>query len=302
MIRFSLRQLTYFVAAAESGSTLQASRVLNVSQPAISMAINQLEETFEQKLFVRHHAKGIVLTPFGRRKLIDVRHLLAHATAVGMGEKERGLEGDLEIGVFTSVAPIVLPAVLRKLRTEHPGINVRVRESNLEMIYKDLESGITELALLYDLDPSKNMETIEIGSSKPYVVLPYGHELCKNEKVSLVDVSKEVFILIDMPYSRDYFLSLFRVVDRMPSKIISCASVETVRSMVAHNHGLSTLVTRPAGDLSYDGMRLECRPILEEVPPQRCIVGYDPRSTLTPIAKVFIDACRECTVKQTRAA
>lgn len=293
MIRFSLRQLAYFVAAAENGSTLQASRVLNVSQPAISMAISQLEETFEQKLFVRRHAKGIVLTPFGRRKLVEVRHLLAHATAVGMGEGERGLEGNLEIAVFTSVAPIVLPGVLSKLQAVHPGINVRIRECNLDQIYRDLNAGVVEIALLYDLDPSKNMTTVEINSSKPYVVLPKDHPLCRNEYVSLEDVAKETYILIDMPYSRDYFLSLFRMVGCMPTKIIRCASVETIRGMVAHNHGLSTLVTRPAGDLSYDGLKLECRPILEDVPPQRCIIAYEPRSALTPIAKAFIDTCRE---------
>lgn len=293
MIRFSLRQLAYFVAAAENGGTLQASRILNVSQPAISMAISQLEETFEQKLFVRRHAKGVVLTPFGRRKLVEVRHLLAHAAAVGTGEGERGLEGNLEIAVFTSVAPIVLPGILSRLQTNHPGINVRIRECNLDEVYSSLGAGIVEIALLYDLDPSKNLTTFEISSSKPYVLLPEGHALCEKDSISLLDVAKETYILIDMPYSRDYFLSLFRMAGCMPTKIIRCASVETVRGMVAHNHGLSTLVTRPAGDLSYDGLKLACRSILEDVPPQRCIIAHEPRSTLTPIAKAFIDTCRE---------
>src|SRR5262245_31829156 len=113
MIQFTLRQLTYFVATAEAGSTLRAAESLHVSQPAVSVAIGQLEAIFGQKLFVRRHAQGVDLTPFGQRKLVEVRHLLAHANAV-TGEGEGGaLTGDLEIGVFTTLAPVLAPVLLR---------------------------------------------------------------------------------------------------------------------------------------------------------------------------------------------
>src|SRR5437868_1520738 len=132
MIPFSLRQLTYFVAAAEGGSTLRGSKTLNVSQPAISTAISQLEQSFQQKLFVRRHAQGVVLTAFGRRKLADVRDLLAHAAAVAASDETAGLEGELEIGVFSTLAPVFAPGILSAFNAAHPGVNVRVRESNLE--------------------------------------------------------------------------------------------------------------------------------------------------------------------------
>ena len=88
MIRFSLRQLSYFVAAAEDGSTLRAAETLHVSQPAVSMAISQLEQTFQQKPFVRRYAQGLTSTPFGRRKLTEIRHLLADAAAIVAPEGE----------------------------------------------------------------------------------------------------------------------------------------------------------------------------------------------------------------------
>jgi len=75
----------------------------------------------------------------------------------------------------------------------------------------------------------------------------------------------------------------------MPTKILRCGSLETVRGMVAHGQGVSTLVTRLAGDVSYDGKPLACRPIREAVPPQGAIVAYSPRSPLTRIAQSFID-------------
>jgi DNA-binding transcriptional LysR family regulator len=289
MIRFSLRQLSYFVAAAEDGSTLRAAQTLHVSQPAVSMAISQLEQIFQQKLFVRRHAQGMTLTPFGRRKLTEIRHLLANAAAIVAPEGEGKLEGELEIGLFSTLAPVFGPALLSEFRTAHPGVNVRVRESHLDQLYRDLDRGVIELALVYDFDLAEDVIRVPLGEFSPYVLLPAGHKLGNAETVSLKDVALEPYVLIDLPYSRDYFLSLFRLAGTMPTQILRCGSLETVRGMVAYGQGVSTLVTRPAGDVSYDGKPLICRPIREAVPPQGAIVAFSPRSPLTRIAQTFID-------------
>jgi DNA-binding transcriptional LysR family regulator len=63
LIPFTLRQLQYFVSAAEHGGTAQAATAMNVSQPSVSMAIKQLEEALGESLFVRQHAQGLVLSP-----------------------------------------------------------------------------------------------------------------------------------------------------------------------------------------------------------------------------------------------
>ncbi|MGH7070918.1 MAG: LysR family transcriptional regulator [Acetobacteraceae bacterium] len=288
MIRFSFKQLAYFVAAAEDGSTSRASESLHVSQPAISMAITQLESAFRQKLFVRLHGQGMVLTPFGRRKLTEVRHLLANATAIAAPEGEEGIQGELEVGVFSTLAAAVLPAILSAFRVAYPGINTRVRETPLDHLFRDLDSGTIELALMYDFNLAEDVRRISLAAFYPYVLLPAGHPLAAKATVSLVDVAEEPYVLIDLPYSREYFLSLFRIANVTPTRLIRCASLESVRGMVAHGQGLSTLVTRPAGDISYDGRPLICRPIREMVPPQEVIIAYSPRSPPTRVAKAFI--------------
>ena len=65
MLRFTLRQLEYFVAVGECGSIALASEKVNVSSPSISAAINQLEKEFGLPLFVRQHAQGLSLTLAG---------------------------------------------------------------------------------------------------------------------------------------------------------------------------------------------------------------------------------------------
>ena len=288
MIRFTLKQLTYFVAAAEHGSTLEAAAAISVSQPAISMAIKQLEETFRQRLFVRHHAQGVVLTPFGRRKLAEARHLIDCAHA--MSEPESGrLSGRLEIGLFATLAPAYAPALLRRFREAHPDILVTSREATLDQLHRDLDNGTIELALLYDLDVAARINRIRLGAVTPYAILPARHPLAAGDTVSIRDLAKETFVLIDLPGSRDHFLALFTTRNLTPAAIIRSQSLEMVRGLVASGAGVSILVTRPHGDRSYDGGKLVCRPLAEDVPAQPIILASTFGVPVTHIAQAFID-------------
>ncbi|VDR26798.1 HTH-type transcriptional regulator tdfR [Raoultella terrigena] len=76
MTRFTLKQLKYFVTVVETESIAEASRQLHIAQPSISIAIKNLEGTFEQQLFIRHHAQGVSLTPCGRRFYEKAKELL----------------------------------------------------------------------------------------------------------------------------------------------------------------------------------------------------------------------------------
>ena len=81
-MRFTLRQIEYFVAVGELGSIALASERLHISSPSISTAISQLETTLGLQLFIRQHAQGLALTPAGRRVLAEAKTLLAQAQAL----------------------------------------------------------------------------------------------------------------------------------------------------------------------------------------------------------------------------
>ena len=111
-MKFTLRQIEYFIAAAESGSVALAAQRANISAPSVSTAIAHLEQEFGVQLFVRHHAQGLSLTSAGRGLLREARQglrqmegLYAAATADGQ------LRGTLNVGCLVTVAPMVLPAL-----------------------------------------------------------------------------------------------------------------------------------------------------------------------------------------------
>src|SRR5215470_8545344 len=94
-VTFTLKQLRYFVAVAETGSITEAGKRLYISQPSVSAAIAELEQRFGVDLFIRHHAQGLSLTPAGARLYKDAKNLLDQAEelrqgAVGLGQALEG--------------------------------------------------------------------------------------------------------------------------------------------------------------------------------------------------------------------
>src|ERR1700748_1682568 len=104
---YTLRQLQYFVAAAEAGTVTQAAEAMHLSQSAMSTALADLEKAFQVQLLVRHHARGISLTPAGRELLVQAADLLGAAQGLGSS-----LTGTVQLGCFSVPAPYVLPELL----------------------------------------------------------------------------------------------------------------------------------------------------------------------------------------------
>jgi DNA-binding transcriptional LysR family regulator len=125
------------------------------------------------------------------------------------------------------------------------------------------------------------------------VLLPEGHRLARPVVVTIHDPVDEPFFLLDMPHSRDYFRSLFRLAGISPTVALELRSVEMIRSLVANGHGVSILVTRPVGDLSYDGRSIVCCPLDSTVPAQRVVVAARQTTQLPRPATAFLEVMRD---------
>ncbi|MGX0975224.1 LysR family hydrogen peroxide-inducible transcriptional activator [Roseovarius sp. MBR-51] len=147
-MNITLRQLGYFKALAEQRNFGRAAEVVNISQPALSVQIKELESTLGQKL-VERRARDVVLTPFGRL-------ILAHAIRVldeiqGLTEAARwqgGLAGRLSLGIIPTIAPYILPGVLEALRSRDISLDVQVREAKTDQLIADIQSGQLDAAIM----------------------------------------------------------------------------------------------------------------------------------------------------------
>lgn len=275
LLRFSLRQLTYFVTAAENGSVVNAARLLHVSQSSISAAIAHLEREIGVQLVLRQHGKGLHPTPEGRRVLAEAKEVLG--AAARLVSERRGnsgrLRGELDLGFFTTFGPFFLPRLISSFQKLHPDVQVRFHEGDADRLYSSLMAGQIDLAISYDFGFGPGVARELLLERPPYILLPRGHRLAASKQIHMRQLATEPFVLHDLPHSRDYIGSVFQKAGIDPVVRHRTSSFELVRALVGSGEGVSLLVMRPAGDRSYDGHSLVCRPISDKAPSLRVIMA-----------------------------
>ncbi|MCD5360222.1 LysR family transcriptional regulator [Chromobacterium aquaticum] len=282
-MKLTLRQLRYALAVARHGGISAAAERLNVSQPAVSAAIGELEEILGQALFVRARGSGMTTTPFGRQALAQARRTMEAAMALeGLADGAASLAGELALGCFEDLAPYCLPPLLSALRERHPSLRVEPRECGFDLIGPQLLQGGLDAAISYDLALPPALALTELRTLAPHALLAADHPLARGEQVSLRELCEWPLLLTEQAYSGAHFLDLLRMHGLRPARLETVRSLELQRGMVAHGLGVAIAYTRPSGDHSYDGRPLALRPIADPLPTQRIVLACLRERTDTP--------------------
>lgn len=147
-MRLTLKQLAYFKALAEQGSFRRAAEVSHISQPALSVQIQDLERNLGGAL-VERQPRRILLTSLGRQVLEVAQRVLAEIAALEKEATQRdGLGRTLRLGVIPTVAPYLLPQALAGLRASDISLDVLVTEGKTDRILSMLESGELDACIL----------------------------------------------------------------------------------------------------------------------------------------------------------
>jgi len=265
----TLRQLTYFVAAAETLQISRAAARCFVSQPSLTIAIRNLEDYLGVKLFTRH-PDGLRLTPQGESFLRHTEHVL-DTISVAVDEARTGSSsavGRVTIPVTDTISQYLLPRILMPIRNLLPGVELEFVESQRETIEEKLDAGIYDFALLLvsNLTVASGIRIERLNQSPRKLWTAMNHPLTGRAEVSLEDIQALPFILLDMD---DHVRTVDTYWSRWglrPNVVFKTKSIEAVRSLVAQNVGvtiLSDMVFRP---WSYDGGRIHRTRISQPVP------------------------------------
>ncbi len=262
-MQFTLKQLAYFVAAGEAGSILRAADNIHVSQPSISNAIAHLEDVFQIQLFIRHHAQGMSLTTAGSQIMEQAQALLRDADELRSfaGKLSKQIFGSLNVGCFIPLAPIVTPELCHGFMQSHDGVEVNVSEGDQAELLSKLKKGAIDLALTYNLQLESDIAFTALVELKPYVLLAADHPLAEKSSIALASLADERFILLDLPLSDTYFMSLFDSQKFKPSIYARTRHIEVQRALVAKGYGYSLANVRPVNQHSLDGSRLKYIPL-----------------------------------------
>ena len=294
-LRFTLRQLEYLVAVGEFGSVTEAAERVNVSAPSVSAAISQLEREFGITLFVRRHAHGLSLTQAGRSFVEQARQILAEAGKLNAlsNELTGQVRGPLHVACLVTFAQAVIPAIRRTFSDAYPDVDFFQYERDHAAILEGLRMARFDIALSYDLDIPPDMTFRELAVLPPYAVLHEDHPLARRSEVSVQELSVHPMILLDLPYSAAYFLSLFKEAGLTPRIVERTRDMSVMRAMVANGFGYSIANIRPIPDQALDGGRLISVPLAGNLRPMR--MGLISMRDASPVLTVrrFVDVCVE---------
>ena len=293
-LRFTLRQLEYFVAVGEAGSVTKAAERVNVSPPSISASIVQLEAELGISLFVRKHSHRLALTSLGRIFLKEAIRLLndadaLHDIAVDLSKKVRG---PLVVGCLLTFAQIVLPSLRRSFEIGHPEVRLRQFEGNQGQLLDMLQRAEIDLAITYDLEISQDISFEPLMSLPPYVMLPAHHPLTAKDSVTPEDLVDEPMVLLDLPYSRDYFLSAFQQKGIRPNIAERTCDIAMMRSMVANGFGYGIANMRPLNTIAPDGKPLAFVVLDSDIRPLNMGIALPNAEHRSHTIQAFIDHCR----------
>jgi DNA-binding transcriptional LysR family regulator len=294
-LRFTLRQLEYFVAVGEAGSIALASEKVSVSSPSISAAISQLESEFGLQLFIRKHAHGLSLTQGGRQFLVQAKSILAAAEELnGLASDITGeVQGPLNVACLSTFAQLVLPQLRRKFETKFPRVRIKQSELHQAAIFERLCNAEIDVALTYDLDVPPDITFVPMLKLPLYAMLSIDHPLATHAQLSPEDLVEHPMVLLDLPFSAEYFLSFFRTVGLRPKVTERTRDLAVMRSLVANGYGYALANIRTISNLSPDGKRLKYIPVSGGMPALQLGVAYSKGMHMTPTVQEFVNHCAE---------
>jgi DNA-binding transcriptional LysR family regulator len=293
-VRFTLRQIEYYVRTCEAGSVTEAALGIPVTQSSVSAAIAQLERAVGVPLLIRHHAQGVSPTPAGQRFLEHARALLDEAARLEAfaNELTEDLSGPLALGCLVTLAPLVAPRLCHEFAERHPAVDISVVEGGQDDLLAGLRAGELSVAVTYDLMLEEDIAFEPLVALPPYAVLAEGHPLAGRDELSLEQLASEELVLLDLPHSRDYFRALFSERGLDPRVGHRSGQPEVIRTMVANGYGYTIVNARPRTDLALDGRRLATVPLAGD--PRAMLLGVATLAEGRPTRVVasFVAHCR----------
>ena len=293
-LRFTLRQLEYLIAVADCGSVALAAERVNVSSPSISAAIGQLEASFGLQLFVRRHAQGLSLTEGGRQFTATARDVLAMAGRLTdrAADITGRVAGPLTVGCLLTFAQVLLPQLRRSFAGHYPDADFGQHEGHQAELFAGLRGGRLDVALTYDLEIPPDLQFLPLIPLAPYALLSEDHPLAKRTSVTPADLAPHPMVLLDLPFSADYFLSFFTSAGLTPVIAERTRDMGVMRAMVANGFGYSIANIRLGSDRAPDGRRLVFVPLQGDVRPMQIGLLLPRSEDRRRIVAAFVEHCQ----------
>jgi DNA-binding transcriptional LysR family regulator len=245
-VAINFHQLHIFMTVAEKGSFSHAAGALHMTQPAVTMQVQSLEEYLGVKLFQRSTKKielseaGRALLPYARRSVELVRE-----TEAAMSRFTTMVEGRLQLGASLTVGEYVLPRLLGPFNKEYPNISVSMKVMNTTQILEEIVSHQLTFGLVEAPVNHPDVHSEPVLNDELKLIVPAGHPLAERDVVTVQEMLQYPFVLREKGSGTRRVMEeeLERAgLDHSPMRIVmELGSTGAVKSAVENGLGITML-------------------------------------------------------------
>src|SRR5579859_468498 len=265
----NLQDLRYLVAVAEHRHFGRAAEACNVSQPTLSSQIKKLEDELGVTLLERTN-KRVDMTPVGRQILTHAQKALAEAgqmEAVARAARDP-LVGPLKLGVIPTLAPYLMPLILKPLKQGYPELTIELWEDQTRALVEGLRNHRLDAALLATETDAPEITEIVLFEEPLLAALPRNHRLAGAKRVSEESLRDELLVLAEGHCLANQALAACGTKhgpghggvpwhSRSGLKgTMQAATLETLVNLVAAGYGATLIPALAAGSLGQRGVVL----------------------------------------------
>lgn len=241
LIMLTLRQMRYFEALASARHFGKAAAMVNVSQPALSSQIMEMEDHLGTRLVERNRS-GVLLTPRGQEVLDHVRDILAAVDRLEEFSREsRGvLHGLTRIGIIPTVAPYLVPALVPHLRQAHPDVEIELREAVTDRLIADLTDGRLDAVVAALPIDGDGLETRPLFADRFFMAMANNTSDVLPLTETQVDADR-LLLLEEGHCLRDQALAVCGTAGKRSLVNFGATSMTTLLQMVSHDMGMTLI-------------------------------------------------------------
>ena len=259
----TIKQLRYFIALEKHTHFSKAARACFVSQPAFSVAIQELESVLNTQLVDRTNKK-VTITHIGKEVAAQARLVLRDLEGLVdlARETQQPLSGQLNLGVIPTIAPFLLPGLLPKLRKSYPGLELYLTEDQTDRVYASLMEGELDVILIALPYALKNVESMTLFRDHFYLACRKDTKLIDPEHYTVEQLPQESILLLEDGHClRDHALSACKIRNRDKISNVAASSLLTLIQMVDADLGVTFIPEMAIGTSMLKNTQVKTWPI-----------------------------------------
>ena len=290
----TLNELRYIVAVAQERNFRRAAARCFISQPALSLAIQKLEEELGVQLFERSKTE-MAITPIGERVIEQAQRALEEVARIQeiVHQGKDQLVGPLRLGVIYTVGPYLLPDLIPALHEQAPDMPLEVEENlttNLDALLRNGRLDVIIIALPFEA-PGVCVRALY---DEPFtVVVPSRHAWAKRPAIRAQELAEEKVLLLPSGHCfSNQVVEACPELTRQGGEALHGNSLETIRNMVASGLGISVLPSSANSD-KYHSKLLKVIPFQEPVPSRRIALAWRKSFSRDKVIEVLVATIRQ---------